>query len=223
MRSAFIPSLFFSIAVMTSGSSVYAQSGSISLTTQQQDMLDLAEELFSSIFSGGGELKQASGYTYRYYAGSGAYVGFKDGSVYTVGGPFGKALASYGPISQVTVKLENRKAKIELNAGDIDTGDVDITGEFDLTVSGEISVISVVTIPPQAFEVTINDIVAPDPGDTDEITDVISDTLENVTGVQDLVIVVTNNTSTRVTFSVSFTAVQNGVTVEMDLEYDYVK
>ena len=196
----------------------------VSLSTDAQGVLDLAEELFGNFFSNGSALGTVQGYIYRYYPSSGAYIGFKDGNVFTFGGPFGKTLKNFGAVSQVNISLQNQKAKIELDADDIETGDLDITGEFDLTISGDIStIVAGIAAPPVAFEVTINDIVAPDPSDTDEVTNIITETLEGVSGISELEIVVTNNTESRITFSVAFSAVQNGVTVSMDLEYDYVR
>ncbi len=209
-----------------SGSGTGSGSGTPSLSASQQDMLNLAEQLFASIFKNGGPVRVAQGYTYRLYGGSGAAIGFKDGQVFTIGGPFGNKLKSLGPLSQVTVSLQNYQAKIELNAGDIDTGnsDVDITGDFDLTIDGTIAtVVGGFATPPVDFSVVINDIVAPDPTDTDEVTSIITETLDNVEGVQDLEVIVTNNTASRITFTVSFSAIQNGVTVNMELEYDYVR
>lgn len=223
MKSKLLYGFVLSLSLLASSAS-FAQT----LSTDAQTMLDLAEELFAKIFKDGSALKETSGYVYRYYPSSGAYLGFKDGKVYTVGGPFGTALKERGSISQVTVALNNHKTEIGLNAGDIDVGngtnDPDITGDFTLVIDGTVSVVvGGFATSPTAFSVTIEDIAGPDPTDTDEITDVINDTLDDVTGVQDVEIVVTNNTSSRITFTVSFTAVQNGVNVEMELEYDYTK
>lgn len=202
-------------------------SGPISLDTNAQNMLNLAENLFSNLLSNGSALKQLGGYTYRYYPGSGAYIGFKDGQVYVLGGPFGNALKSYGAVSKVTVSLQNYEASIQVDAGDLGgggDGNVDITGVYDLTIDGDISIIAQgITLPPQAFNVVITNVVAPDPSDVDAIDNVITETLEGVSGIADLKVVVTNNTDSRITFSVSFTATQNGASVSMDLEYDYVK
>lgn len=87
-----------------------------------------------------------------------------------------------------------------------------------MTISGEIITFGVGA----AFEVTIQNILAPSPSDTAEITQVIEDTVEGVSGITNLQITIINNTADRITFDVSFEAQQSGVTVQMNLRYDYV-
>ena len=222
MRSTLIRFLI-PLAVLATFVPFQAQA-QISLTTEQQNMLDLAEELFGSVFKNGTSLRQAQGYIYRLYPDTGTAIGFKDGNVYTYGGIFGNKLKNFGSVSQVTVSLQNYKSKIEL-----DLGGSGIAGDYDLTVSGMISaVVGGQAINPQPFEVVINNIAGPeDPSDLNEIDGILNETLENVDGITDLVVVVTNNTANRITFSVEFTAsqTQQGVTVSiyMELEYDFVK
>jgi hypothetical protein len=95
---------------------------------------------------------------------------------------------------------------------------VDISGDYYLTISGEIVTFGVGA----AFEVTIQNILAPSPSDTAEITQVIEDTVEGVSGITNLQITIINNTADRIAFDVSFDAQQSGVTVQMNLRYDYV-
>lgn len=100
----------------------------------------------------------------------------------------------------------------------VDVPDVDISGDYDLTISGEIITFGIGT----AFDVVIQNILAPSPSDTSEITQVIEDTIEGVSGITNLQITIINNTTDRITFEVSFEATQGGVTVTMNLLYDYV-
>ncbi len=223
--------------ITCSGSGSGNGSGSISLDTDAQSMLDLAEDLLSNALSGGGDLKEVQGYVYRYYAACGAYIGFKDGVVFTFGGPFGNRLKARGSIGQVTGSLQNYQASItvdssggsvdvdlDVDAGDIDTGDVDITGEWDLTISGTVAtVVAGVAAPGLEFSVSIQNIAAPDPSDTDEVISALTETLEGVSGIEIQHIAVDNNTDSQFTFAVHFTASQNGATVDMQLLYDYVR
>ncbi len=100
----------------------------------------------------------------------------------------------------------------------IEVPDVDISGNYDLTITGEIITFGVAA----EFGLTIENIVAPSPSDTGEITQVIEDTVSGVSGITDLQITIVNNTEERITFDVSFTAQQGGVEVTMNLRYDYV-
>lgn len=107
-----------------------------------------------------------------------------------------------------------------IDANDIDTGDsgADITGNYDLTITGTISTFGVAT----GFEATIQNIVAPSPSDTGAVQSVITETLAGVSGITNLEVTIVNNTAERITFDVKFSATQSGVSVEMELRYDYL-
>ncbi|MBO6564787.1 MAG: hypothetical protein JJ956_08590 [Pseudomonadales bacterium] len=104
------------------------------------------------------------------------------------------------------------------NETPIEVPDVDISGNYDLTISGEIITFGIAT----AFDLVIENIIAPSPSDTAEITQVIEDTVGGVSGITNLQITIINNREDRITFDVSFTAQQSGVEVTMNLQYDYV-
>ena len=204
--------------------SVTDTEGGISVSGGAQSILDLVDELFSQVFGSGADLQEVQGYIYRFYPAAGAYIGFKDGSVFTYGGPFGNQLKNFGAITAVTTSLENYKAKIEIDLGEIDTGGVDITGNYNLTISGTIATVAGgIALPAVPFDLTVNDIVAPDPNDLDAVNEALSTSIEGISGLAELEVVVTNSTSERITFTVAFSATQNGVSVEYELEYDYVK
>jgi hypothetical protein len=98
-------------------------------------------------------------------------------------------------------------------------GGVDISGDFDLTISGEIITLGVGA----AFDLTINNIVAPSPDDTTEVKKVIEDTVSGLNNITELTVTIVKNTETQVTFDVSFSATQSGLDVTLNLRYDYVK
>jgi hypothetical protein len=85
-------------------------STAVTLDSAATSMLDLAIEVYPSLFGQGGDIKQAQGYTYRVFASSGIIVGFKDGKVYVVGGPFGNNILEKGTVAAVTTALNTAKA-----------------------------------------------------------------------------------------------------------------
>ncbi|CAN0458345.1 unnamed protein product, partial [Ectocarpus fasciculatus] len=86
------------------------------------------------------------------------------------------------------------------------------------TVSGTITTFGVAT----DFSVIITNILAPSPSDTAEVQQVIEETVAGLSNIQNLTVTIVNNTTDRITFDVSFEATQSGVTVTLDLRYDYV-
>ncbi len=108
---------------------------------------------------------------------------------------------------------------VHIDAEDIvDSGGGDITGNYDLTITGTITTLGVGT----AFEAVIENIVAPSPGDTGEIENVILETVPGFSGITNLTVTIINNSTDRVTFDVAFDATQSGVSVSVELRYDYV-
>lgn len=79
-------------------------------STQELSVLALAEELYPDLFSEGGSLQTTQGYVYRFYRGSGVYVGFKDQRIYLLGGPFGNDVREQGTVSAVLQTLQLTKA-----------------------------------------------------------------------------------------------------------------
>ncbi len=103
-------------------------------------------------------------------------------------------------------------------SGGGDGGVVDISGDYDLTISGEIVTFGIGT----SFGLTIENIVAPSPSDTEEVRQVILDTVAGVSGITSLSVTIINNSADQITFDVSLEAQQSGVAVTMNLRYDYV-
>ena len=92
------------------------------------------------------------------------------------------------------------------------------TGNFDLTISGNITTQGVNA----PFSVTLPGIPAPDPTDTNAVTNTINSSVAGLSSVSSLSVSVITNTSSQVTFDVEFTAQQAGVAVTVSLRYDYV-
>ncbi len=95
------------------------------LTTDQQAAINLAAGLYPDLFTTGGTVKTAQGYTYQTFA-SGVSVGFKDGALYLAGGPFGAAIQNKGTVAAVTTSLTNLKNSINI------TPTTDMTNLFTL-------------------------------------------------------------------------------------------
>ena len=81
------------------------------LNKDEQAALTLAEKLYPSLLVQGTELRSFSGYVYRFYAGSGVYVGFRDSRIYLMGGPLGNAIQNYGSAISVLGSLRNAEAR----------------------------------------------------------------------------------------------------------------
>lgn len=83
------------------------------LTSDQKAAIDLAATLYPDLFTGAGTVKSAQGYTYQSFA-SGVSVGFKDGSLYVTGGPFGTAIQNKGTVAAVMTSLQNLKTSVSV-------------------------------------------------------------------------------------------------------------
>ena len=73
--------------------------------------LALAEQLYPSLFGGGGVTGTTQGYAYRFHPASGVYVGFKDSRLYLLGGPFGTAVQDRGAVAGVLGLLRVTQAQ----------------------------------------------------------------------------------------------------------------
>ena len=202
-----------------------ASSGSPSISADAQSVLDLALEVYPTLFGQGGELKEAQGYVYRFFASSGIYVGFKDGRVYVVGGPFGDSILDKGTVSAVTTALNTAKANIELN-GSVDVGgNGEATGElWDITISGTASVLGVTT---NIGALTVENVTSTNPASEEEIEKIIEEYFKDYGTITNLEVVIVNNTSDKVTLDLAFkgAVVSQGFTVntEYNLRYEFNK
>jgi len=80
------------------------------LSSQAETLLQLAQDLYPSLFSNGSELGSLQGYVYKHYPASGIYVGFKDERLYLIGGQFGSSLTDMGLVSAAVTALQAEKA-----------------------------------------------------------------------------------------------------------------
>jgi len=150
------------------------------------------------------------------------YVGVKDNEIWLMGGPFGSQPSKQGTVAAVKAFLDNEKIRI-----DLEHGNSDAAGDYDLRITGTVAV-TVLGFPVSTpLDVTIRDIKAPNGSDIDDIEDAVRESLEDVGTVSELKVVLINNSADRITFDLEFkgTVVSQGVTVNSDykLRYDYTK
>ncbi len=92
-----------------------AQTGSTTptISSSTQSVFDLAAELYPTMFANGSALGIYQGYVYKYFAGSGIYVGIKDDKIYTLGGMYGNAIKEQGSVGAVLNLLQTTKANVQ--------------------------------------------------------------------------------------------------------------
>jgi hypothetical protein len=207
-----------------------SSSGTLSLDSAATSVLDLAFEVYPNLFGQGSELKEAQGYVYRFFASSGIYVGFKDGRVYVVGGPFGDKILDKGLIATVTTALNTAKTNLSVG-GSVDVGGSGAaTGDlWDITISGT----TTITLPVVGAQtttisaLTLENVTSTNPSSEAEIEKIIEDNFKDYGTIKQLEVVILNNTSSRVTLDLTFvgTVVSSGVSVDTNynLRYDFVK
>ncbi len=79
-------------------------------TTVNPDVLtlfSLGAKVYPSIFINGSGWFSYTGYTYKYFPGSGIYVGVKDGNLFLIGGPYGNDFTPRGSIAALNTMLTN--------------------------------------------------------------------------------------------------------------------
>ena len=87
-----------------------AQQGPV-FSPDESATLALAEQLYPSLFGGGGVTGTTQGYAYRFHPVSGVYVGFREGRLYLLGGPFGSAVQDRGTVASVLGLLRVTQAQ----------------------------------------------------------------------------------------------------------------
>ncbi|MES2607073.1 MAG: hypothetical protein V4603_19235, partial [Pseudomonadota bacterium] len=92
-----------------SGSFSSAQAA-LMISAEEQQVFDLAAELYPTLFVKGSELGTYQGYTYKYFAESKVYVGLKDSHVFLMGGQFGPGITDKGSVTGVLTALQAMKA-----------------------------------------------------------------------------------------------------------------
>lgn len=105
-------SRIFLVAACLGGAATQAQTTApLALDATSKSVMDLAIELYPSLFPDGTEVRTVSGYLYRFFPTTGIYAGFKDGQVFLLGGAFGNEIVSKGTATSVLTALQAVKAK----------------------------------------------------------------------------------------------------------------
>jgi hypothetical protein len=107
----------FSVLVVLAGNLMLAATlQAQTLSANAQNILSMAEQIYPTLFVNGTEIRQAQGYAYRFYSLTGIYVGFREGRVYVVGGPFGDSIRDQGAETTVISALETARTRIQARA-----------------------------------------------------------------------------------------------------------
>jgi len=215
-------------AVLAGAGSVYAQTTPVvtaapAITIDVQSIFDLAAQVYPTLLVNGSAPGLYQGYTYKFFASSGIYVGIKDNKIFTMGGPFGTAIKEQGTVSLVLNALQTAKAKI--NAAKPTTPVTPTTtvipaGLYTLKVTGNVNTSFGVGT---ALNFTLQNMPAPNVSDTTVIIDQVKSQLAGVGGISNIRVTSINNAASRVTFRVEFSATMSGLSVTYDLSYDYTK
>lgn len=199
------------------------------VSTDVQTIFDLAAQVMAQ-FKNGGPLGLYQGYTYKYYADSKIYVGVKDNLIYLMGGSYGTVPTSVGTVSSVLGALQTAKAKVDAAAAAAaananttpNTGSTGAISLYTLNLSGTYKMSGIVSIS-VPLNLTIPNMPAPAVSDTTVIVDQVKTSL-GASGISNVKVTSINNTASRVTFRVEFSATLTGVgNVTYDLTYDYTK
>lgn len=177
------------------------------VTDAMNDVFQLAESKLAEFFPPGAQTLFQDQYVYRYYEATGIYLAFGDGRVFLLGGAFGGEVVDVGSISLVRATLDAYEPAPEFDL-------------WTLTISGTVNT-GFITV--DFDQIGLTNVPAPDLSNTEEINQEIVSSLEGIaTGLQSIQITVVNNTDTRRTFDVTFTAtVQGTLTYTYMLRYDY--
>ncbi|HWK54844.1 MAG TPA: hypothetical protein VNR18_10775 [Hyphomicrobiales bacterium] len=210
-------------------------SGALGLSANALAAINLAEEVFGDLFpfDGGSEFFEIKGYIARYYGDTGIYVGFKDGHVYVVGGPFGDKIIDQGDEAAVVLKLENAKLKIEAPKGCNEeiTGQLGC-GNWDIAITGTVSQTMMgmtlnLKLEDLLGALVLEDVPMDNPASEAEIKRIMNEYYSDIGTIEDLVVNIVTNTDDHVVLDVAFKAhiVQQGVTIDQvyDLHYDMTR
>ncbi len=223
-------------ATTTTSAQSYTENG-VTVSVDVKGIYEMANKIYPGLFRTPSVLREYQGYVYRYYRDSGNYIGIKDGQVYLMGKNFGNTLTptAYGNVNAVIGDLRTAyRARFGQDFVSTVPGssnpnpttpvvtipDVNIPeGDFKLTITGryESSLISL-NIP----SIVIEKMPAPDPNDVEAQLKVMRD--QGIQNIRNTKLVVINNSSSRVTFSLEFQGDITGLgTVTYRLNYDYTK
>lgn len=179
----------------------------------------LAESKLPQIFTSGAITLTFEQYVYRFYPDTSVYLAFTNDTAFLLGGAFGQSLVNIGSVSTVLTSLEALEVEVA-TGGSTGGGSADL---WNLSISGSFNSSLVQNI---AFAgINLAGIPAPDLNDTNAVNNEIGSSLAGIaTGLSAFSITVVNNTDTRRTFDVSFSATLSGLgAVTYNLRYDYTR
>ncbi len=195
------------------------------ISADVQSIFDLAAEIFPSQFKDGTAFGTYEGYVYKFFPASKIYVGVKENAVYLMGGPYGSTPSNKGAVGLVLSSLQTAKANIakQLAGTGANGGGNVAVNLYTLRITGNIGVSGLAGITLPGLDLTLQNMPAPAVSDTAVIIDQVKTQLGTATGIANIKVTSINNTASRVTFRVEFTATLNGMSVTYDLTYDYTR
>lgn len=200
---------------------------SIAITpnTSMTNLFNYAAQVYPDLFKNGSAFKvDAAGYLYKQFDG-GIYAAIKDNIVWVKGGSFGSYYTSVGGLNNVLAQLEQTLNNNNNNPGGGTTIPSIPSGNYNLTVSGTVSVMGFA----QPFSVTVNDIPAPNLNDQADIEEAFKTAVASTEGITITHFSYTtkSNTADLVEFDVSVSATisQSGLNMNYSyaLNYKYTK
>jgi hypothetical protein len=189
----------------------------ITPTADMTSLFNLAAQAYPTLFTNGTSFQtSADGYLYKFFD-SGVYAAIKNGVVYVKGGQFGSAYTSVGALNAVLSQLNTT---VNGNPG---SGSTIPSGNFNLTVSGTVTLSGIVSIT-QPFSFAVNGIPAPSVSDVDAIKSAFQTSLGGSGAtIGSFSFTVVENAATRIEFNVTATATVSGLTSNYVLNYVYSK
>lgn len=202
-------------------SSTSCDSSPVTVSSAMASVFSLAESKVPEYFPGGAITLAFQEYVYRFYPATGIYLAMANNNVFLLGGAFGNAIVDAGSISGVISQLEAIQVDTTPGAGGSNPQ------LWDLLISGTVTTSTFGIGNTINFQgLAANDVPAPDLANTEEINQEIISSLDGIaTGISNIVITVVNNSDSRRTFNVSFSAqaVAPGVSISYQLTYDYTR
>lgn len=189
--------------------------------SQIAELIELAEQQYASLFPAmttTGAFQVIEGFLARGYASTGIYIGIKDGTVYVLGGEFGDQPVSIGTVANTIAQLTGGTPDPDIEEPVVDIPE----GDFDLTISGTVSVFGVSS----PFSATVEDIPAPGESDLDNLEDYVRDELEKQSPsitYTSFVVSEVSVSNDRVFFRAQYSATTSGVTSAYNVTYEYIR
>jgi hypothetical protein len=201
--------------------STSCDSSPVTVSSEIDSVFSLAESKVPEYFPGGAITLAFQEYVYRFYPATGIYLAMANNNVFLLGGAFGDAIVDAGSISSVISQLEAIQVDTTPGSGGSNPQ------LWDLLISGTVTTSTFGIGNTINFQgLAANDVPAPDLSNTEEINQEIISSLEGIaTGISNIVITVVNNSDSRRTYNLSFSAqaIAAGVSISYQLTYDYTR